>query len=475
MGGQAVALALLLALGCNELTGVGDLKVGSQGCPAGETCDAGMMVSGRLMPEKLPAGAGGSGGGFRLDDAGVSTGGSDDCVAARDIPQVFAPTIRKPSPPCGGGLPIQTSGGSGGSGSGSHPDGAAGSLPGEPPVPGSSCVPGSTRACAGAALCAGSQSCLADGTGYASCECGPAPQARRGAVAAACTSDADCAAGLSCTTSGDIGGPFSSGAEPGGPQNGYCSRFCNTDADCQAFDPLAICLGPGAGQNHCLESCDLSSASFPGQCNARDDLSCIPLSSGDTLQVAYCAPACHDDAGCAPRVCNLGTGLCQDRPRTGKPLGGDCVSGDECADGICFALRGQPAVCTGLCTFGSVGGCGFAADAPERDAACADTVLGDGTGPGLCTELCDADSDCEQQQAGWVCTPWGLDLLEHVLDFNRIGFCALPSPGPPGDGASSGCNEDCLFSGDGECDDGEPGASTGFCLAGTDCTDCGAR
>jgi hypothetical protein len=472
MGGQVVAVIVLLAMSCNELTGVGDLKVASGGCDpdAGERCDPGTTDTERLKPdEPPPATAGRGGGGFRLQDAGVGNGGSDGCAAARDIPMVFAPTIAGVSPGCGSGgsLPIADGGSGGSSGSGADPDPDAGGD--DPP----SCIPGSVRACFGAGNCAGAQSCLADASGYASCVCGPTPLAVRGAVAAACTSDANCADGLSCTTPGDIGGPFSNGAEPGGPQNGYCSRSCSSDADCQAADPLAICLGPGAGQNHCFESCDPLRASFPAQCNARDDLTCIPL-AGETLQ-AYCAPACQNDAACTPRICNLGTGLCQDRQGTGEPLGAACVSNEECADGVCFALRGQPSICTGLCTFGSVAGCGFAEDASERDAACIDSALAGGAGPGLCAELCDVDADCEQQQAGWVCTPWGLDvILEYALAFNRTGFCELPSGGSLGGGE---CNDDCLFAVDGECDDAASESFEGadVCLPGSDCTDCGAR
>lgn len=36
------------------------------------------------------------------------------------------------------------------------------------------------------------------------------------------------------------------------------------------------------------------------------------------------------------------------------------------------------------------------------------------------------------------------------------------------------CNDTCLYPGDGECDDGRPGATTASCTLGTDCTDCGS-
>jgi hypothetical protein len=44
-----------------------------------------------------------------------------------------------------------------------------------------------------------------------------------------------------------------------------------------------------------------------------------------------------------------------------------------------------------------------------------------------------------------------------------------------GGGGTAGCNDTCVFAGDGECDDGGPGAQFVECDLGTDCTDCGPR
>jgi len=37
------------------------------------------------------------------------------------------------------------------------------------------------------------------------------------------------------------------------------------------------------------------------------------------------------------------------------------------------------------------------------------------------------------------------------------------------------CDDTCVFSGDGECDDGGDGSTSNYCGFGKDCTDCGTR
>jgi hypothetical protein len=482
LGGQVAFFAVLLAVGCNVITGVGDLRVVDDGCGL-DAGACGGAASEQIEPVKpLPP------------DPDAAGAGEDPCAGMRAITEFTPSNVigLEGSSPCGS----TATPGSGGDGTRGASAGAAGAPgagaaaaevdagaagAGMPAMPAMFCTPGSVRACTGNALCAGAQTCAADGGSFSPCLCPAAPtQPIRGSIAAACASDAECAPGLECVTSADRTGPFSAGEQPGGPQNGYCSRPCGVDADCRASDPLAICLGPGGGRDHCFQACNVLAQTFPAQCNGRDDLTCVPLLVGD-VDRSYCAPACHDDASCTPGFCNLATGLCQDAKPTGKPLGAGCAGNEECAAGVCFALRDDPPVCTGLCTFGSVAGCGFAEDAPERDAACLDTALDGNAGPGLCTELCDTDDDCEQRSAGWVCTPWSLDVLaERVLTFERIGFCeldpgGLDSGGLEPDGSEAGCSEECLFAGDGECDDGGRDSLTDLCLLGTDCSDCGAR
>ena len=53
-----------------------------------------------------------------------------------------------------------------------------------------------------------------------------------------------------------------------------------------------------------------------------------------------------------------------------------------------------------------------------------------------------------------------------------LGRHSPPPPGPPGSGT---CVNTCLYSADGDCDDGGSGSEYSACTACTDCTDCGPR
>jgi hypothetical protein len=52
------------------------------------------------------------------------------------------------------------------------------------PAPVRMCVPGAAQGCVGPGGCQGGQSCLADGSGYAACDCGPATRAATPALPA---------------------------------------------------------------------------------------------------------------------------------------------------------------------------------------------------------------------------------------------------------------------------------------------------
>ena len=183
MGGQVVVAAVLLAVGCNQLTGVGDLKVSRCGADAG--VDAGACETG-------------------LNPLNMAGGGSDD---------------PPPSERGGGGAGGGSSGaGAGGSSSlgGLGSSGRAGNVPGGRASGSFSCEPGSELQCLGSGNCAGTQSCLDDGQSVSGCACGPAPVVRGGSVGAACAGDADCSPGLGCTTAQATSGPFVDGGAQAG-------------------------------------------------------------------------------------------------------------------------------------------------------------------------------------------------------------------------------------------------------------------
>ena len=70
------------------------------------------------------------------------------------------------------------------------PPAAASSGPGALPAvappkrPAQACVPGVTQTCVGPGACAGGQACLADGSGFAACDCGTSSSAPPAATSA---------------------------------------------------------------------------------------------------------------------------------------------------------------------------------------------------------------------------------------------------------------------------------------------------
>lgn len=330
-----------------------------------------------------------------------------------------------------------------------------------------SCDPGAERSCAvnGCADNAGTQFCLASGSEFSECSCdgtgnagsggaagssgssnaGSSGAAGTGAVAGAefrgtvglpCETSTDCPGGLDCVPS-SASGPF----QDGGPEGGYCTTTCAVNEDCEAIDDIAACaLGGDDEQRYCVALCQTGDASntelkcslVQGQ---RDNLAClsgVQAPSGGR-DLGLCIPICHSDAGCGGgRFCDLGTGVCVDAASEGGAIGVACVDDEECAGGQCLNLAGGGGFCSGLCTFGLIGGCGFdALDVPagERTAACLVPALSTGGigDVGYCGQLCDVDDDCAQ--AGWTCNPLS-DLFGAGsgadASFGRGGFCNPP-------------------------------------------------
>ena len=130
--------------------------------------------------------------------------------------------------------------------------------------------------------------------------------------------------------------------------------------------------------------------------------------------------------------------------------------------------------------------------------------------PGTCTETCNysGDGDCDDGGAGAEydacslgtdCQDCGIRVPDKppsplppsphpaappVPPATAQGTSPAPSPPPPSpsppppDIATGDCVDDpdaCVYTGDGDCDDGGPGNDYDLCPFGTDCTDCGPR
>ncbi len=98
---------------------------------------------------------------------------------------------------------------------------------------------------------------------------------------------------------------------------------------------------------------------------------------------------------------------------------------------------------------------------------------GQSGGVGVCNDLCIFAFDGE-------CDDGGPGSNYAVCDYGSdCGDCGPREAGGAGAAGESGenlvCTDTCQFAGDGECDDGGPGADYAVCDYGTDCTDCGAR
>ena len=111
----------------------------------------------------------------------------------------------------------------------------------------------------------------------------------------------------------------------------------------------------------------------------------------------------------------------------------------------------------------------WAVDSGVEEHGCSDLT---GRMKGLCTAYCEA-MNCDEDN------PKASDrACERVSDNYIIASdgemppCA-GEPEPPQQPEL--CSETCSFTGDGDCDDGGPGAEYSACDLGTDCTDCGVR
>ena len=301
----------------------------------------------------------------------------------------------------------------------------------------------------------GTQTCKDDGSGYNECSCGatagtggsgggsgtggsgggaqstgnagstsmPAEALYPGTVGRPCTTDANCAGAPEICLKATDNDTFLTTENPagGGPQGGYCSLPCQTDAECQAIDDISAC---NTALGVCFALC------IPGQssvkCGADRAQVCYPIREDNTL--GACIPRCTSDAACgAGRFCDPGLlGLCEDAQRAGGKIGDACAADADCASNLCLEYsdpNGSTAVigsfCSANCTFGLADGCGFDdVSGGVRQAGCFQAQLRTGAPGdiGFCFPVCDTNEDCVQAGNGWVC-----DLFNDVNAEQQVG------------------------------------------------------
>jgi hypothetical protein len=213
----------------------------------------------------------------------------------------------------------------------------------------------------------------------------------------ACQSTADCRMGLGCAdvVFSGVGQPYMAG--------GYCSRWCEQDADCATLAAGAYCAVGffGSDLNLCLSPCVTGDEGGAEKCGGREDLSCS-IGRPPGIQDS-CLPRCRSNADCPTGRCSSSTGLCETASiGATSPPGATCSTERTSCNGFCAPLSAgsSDGVCSGYCRLGSTCGAG-------PGSVCASEFFGlrEGDG-GTCEQACNTSMDCA---AGYTaCAPTGL-------------------------------------------------------------------
>jgi hypothetical protein len=191
-----------------------------------------------------------------------------------------------------------------------------------------------------------------------------------------------------------------------GPSAGMCLSRCLTDHNfCNEVDATAKCIvlddagttSTADDVSYCMPGCNIGDQpAAADKCRGRVDLVCTESPAG--AGSGYCRPACRSDTDCAPRACDLGTGLCGDSAPSGDAIGASCdQAGSRCAGGCITQDKGYTE-CSGVCGFDTPS-CGQKTEPYIYYCAIGAAAKAAGGDLGYCAKLCDCDGDCARTDA----------------------------------------------------------------------------
>lgn len=294
------------------------------------------------------------------------------------------------------------------------------------------CTPGQQVSCPCPDGPDGAQACLADGSGFAPCDCEPMPldDTTTASSSNGTSDDGTSSSESGSSTTGGLAGcdepPLGRECDPwlqDCPEGEKCMPWANGGVTWNDTRCTPIQDNPGQAGDQCVV--DDSSTSGIDDCDL--GLVCWNVDQG-TLQgvcSALCT-GCPNDAVCEDpdTVCVITNGgflpLCL--PTGGcDPLLQDCPE-----DQACYAVDDEF-----LCAPGGSGGYGQACTFIDECApglVCVDpSAVPDCLGPGCCTELCDITEpagECSGAPSGQTCQPW-YGEGQAPPGYDHVGVCSL--------------------------------------------------
>lgn len=251
-------------------------------------------------------------------------------------------------------------------------------------------------------------------------------------------------------------------ASTAGSCDGFCvpgtlaaaplETLCSADTECAS----GLCRDPGDGRRRCLDPCrgDRGDCLDGDVCVAADGACSVCIDAGTFTGPRGLGEVCMNDAECRSGLCVLrdGVGECATPCGAGcgegfacvngsclvqrdQPVGGPCLSSDDCALGAVCAAQGDSRWCTAICSEDAPCPLGFQCVPAGDNMICAPVG-------GLVGEACMADAECSTGMCrDGACTlPCSSELrcgpgflCEALADGTRA--CFAPDPPP----ASGGC------------------------------------